>query len=881
MKARSFVLVLCIVFIGVALSLIKTEYVNQDGLSHPKTRDYIASSLPKFHKQERVAREHVKQKISGIDIPFIANQGQIDSRVKFYARTFGGTVFVTNEGDLLYSLPKVEAEKPNPLSDLSPAMERRNFTAKSKPFDGVYPEQGRRTLKRVGNSTHLKGLVLKEELADGKFNEVRAEGETITKVSYLIGNDRSKWKSNISAHEIVTFGEVYEGVQLKLRAYGNNVEKLFYVKPGAEPDQIRIRLSGGKLNVNKHGELEVGTQLGTVKFTKPVAYQEKEGKRKFVEVVYVVKGDEYGFKVGEYDKGKELVIDPILAATFLGGCCGEFSPTLALDGTGNVYVTGVTDSSDFPGISIQASADNTFAGGIEAFVAKLNPNLSSILAATFLGGSSGDSSSALALDGAGNVYVAGKTSSSDFPGIGPESAVSTFAEPEAAFVAKLNPNLSSILAATFLGRSGNENHVNASPLALALDGTGNVYVTGETFSSDFPGISIQGSADGTFVGFNETFVAKLNPNLSSILAATFLGGSDHESSSALALDGAGNAYVAGSTGSSDFPGIGIQGSADDTFAGGREAFVAKLDSNLSSILAATFLGGSGSETLWPLALALDGTGNIYVTGETFSSDFPGVGQGSVDSTFAGLSEAFAAKLDSNLSSILAATFLGGSASEDSSGVALDGAGNLYVAGFTGSSDFPGISIQGSADGTFAGLSEGFVAKLDSNLSSILAATFFGGSGSEGSFNHGLALDGTGNVYVGGHTLFSDFPGISIQGSADGTFAGGREAFVAKLDPDLSSILDLLTHFKEFVDSCIPCPPEPIRTLINKIQLAISHFEKGQERPMLNALRSFVHKTEQFVTSGKLPEAEGRLFITMAEEIISAAEAQSGQATPER
>ncbi len=589
--------------------------------------------------QSTVSAE-ARQKLAKLQIPFIANQGQSDKEMKFYARTFAGTVFVTETGKLLYSLPKVEEKE------------------------------------------QVNGVVLKEELIGGKVTEVKGESQAVTKLNYFKGNDRSKWQSNIPSYDIVSLGEVYEGIDVKLKAYGNNVEKLFYVKPGGNPETIKIKLSGGKgTRINQDGELEVETGEGTVRFSKPVAFQESEGKKEFVEAAYVVRGNEYGFEVEDYDRTRELVIDPILGATFLGGSGHDSVSALAFDSTGNVYVAGFTGASDFPGIG-PGSADSTFSGEVEGFVAKLNSDLSSILAATFLG-LSGREAFALVLDGTGNVYVAG----------------SPF------FVAKLNSDLSSVLAATSLG--GNV----SSPLALALDSTGNVYVTGDAVSSDFPGIGA-GSADSTFAGDREGFVVKLNSDLSSVLAATFLGGSGSDEVSALALDSSGNVYVAGHTTSSDFPGIGA-GSADSTFAGDFEGFVAKLNSDLSSILAATFLGGSAGDEA--RALTLDSTGNVFVAGVTSSSDFPGVGPGSADSTFAG-GEGFVVKLNSDLNSILAATFLGGSGFDSPNSLALDRTGNVYVAGQTGSSDFPGVG-PGSADNTFAGDLEGFVAKLDANLSS--------------------------------------------------------------------------------------------------------------------------------------------------------------------
>jgi beta-propeller repeat-containing protein len=680
MKKRLFVVLICAVLIGV-------------GLWFSKMRDSGLDISAQTQKQEQFNKAEINQRIAKLHVPFIINQGQTDERVKFYANTFGGTVFVTNEGQIVYSIPKFE-EKKAPKEDLNLKPETRN-------------------------SKLIKGLALKEEIVGGKVNDVKGEGKAITKVSYFRGNDPSKWKGNIPTYDLVSLGEVYKGVELKLKAHGKNVEKLFYVKPGGKTGSISIKLSGAKgLNVNEKGELEIETELGMVKLTKPVAYQKNGGKRESVEVAYVVKRDEYGFKLGEYDRTKELVIDPILAATFLGGTGFDEIFAITLDGAGNVFVAGDTESSDFPGVGA-GSADSTFAGSTEAFIAKLNSNLSTIIAATFLGGSGGEDAEAITLDGAGNVFVAGETDSSDFPGVGPGSAQGTFGGGIGdAYVAKLNSNLSTIIAATFLGGSSFE-----FADAITLDSAGNVFVAGGTGSSDFPGVG-PGSAQSTSKGSPDGFVAKLNSGLSSILAATFLGGSSADRANAITLDSAGNVFVAGFTGSSDFPGVG-PGSAQGTFGGGTEdGFVAKLNSGLSSILAATFLGGTGDDSAD--AITLDSAGNVFVAGTTESSDFPGVGAGSDDSTFAGGREAFVAKLNSGLSSIIAATFLGGSSKDDFAfAITLDDAGNVFVAGLTGSPDFPGVG-PGSAQSTFGGGTDhGFVAKLDPNLS---AKTSGGGSG---------------------------------------------------------------------------------------------------------------------------------------------------------
>jgi hypothetical protein len=243
---------------------------------------------------KETTEDKVKTQIARISIPFIENTGQIENdEVSFYAKTFGGTVFITKDGEIVYSLP----ETPLPVI-------ARNEAPKQSP---------------------LKGIALKEILLGEKVKEIKGEGESVTKVSYFKGNNPSKWKSNISTYNLVNLGEVYDGIGLKLKAYGNNVEKLFYIKAGANPEDIKLKLEGAKrIKVNEKGELEAETELGIVKFTKPVAYQEINGKKVEVATSYLIPQSEisnpqfeYGFKVGDYDRTKELVIDPLFASSVL------------------------------------------------------------------------------------------------------------------------------------------------------------------------------------------------------------------------------------------------------------------------------------------------------------------------------------------------------------------------------------------------------------------------------------------------------------------------------------------------------------------------------------------------------------------------------------
>ncbi|OOP56995.1 MAG: hypothetical protein AYP45_06130 [Candidatus Brocadia carolinensis] len=323
------------------------------------------------------SKEEVMQKAQKLRMPFIANEGQADKRVAFYARTFGGTVFVTKDGAIVYALPgrredagnkgegpRINARETTTLSAKSEILDLFLVSCR-EPISGVIY-----AIRQPEFQAQKTGVALKEELVGRKVNRIAGMDKAVARVSYFKGNDPSKWKQGISTYDIVTLGEVYTGIDVTLKAYGDNVEKLFCVKPGANADQIKIQLSGAReLRVNKDGQLEAQTELGPVKFTKPVAYQEIDGKKIDVEVDYTISNPQskipnpksiYSFTVASYDHTKDLIIDPLLASTFLGGGDYNFGQSIAVDTSGNVYVKGYTTSSDFP---TTAGAYDTSLGG--------------------------------------------------------------------------------------------------------------------------------------------------------------------------------------------------------------------------------------------------------------------------------------------------------------------------------------------------------------------------------------------------------------------------------------------------------------------------------------------------------------------------------------
>ncbi len=684
----------------------------------------------------------------------------------------------------------------------------------------------------------VRSISLKEELVGAKVKAIKGEDPSITKVSYFKGNDPSKWKTNISTYDAVNLGEVYKGIELKLRAYGNNVEKLFCVKPGADPEQIKIRLSGlkdcgvqhseithplvpsregmnpksetcgergrtiqnPKLQINNAGELVAETGIGPVKFTKPIAYQEIDGKKQEVAVEYLVAACEvrsiplyqegqgvcealntnplpdihncsltYGFKVASYDKTKDLIIDPLLASTFLGGSDEEIGYSTALDSDGNIYVAGYTKSSNFP-ITIGAY-DTSVYGGSDAFVSKLNGDLTSLIASTFLGGSSEDGCNSLAIDSNGNVYVTGYTYSTDFPTTTGAYDTSYNGGYNDTFILKLNGDLINLHASTYLGGSSYD-----YAHSIIINSSGNIYISGYTYSSNFP--TTIGAYD-TSHSINEpdVFVSKLSSNLTSLLASTYLSGSSGGFGFSMVTDSSGNIYVTGQAFSSGFP---TTTGAYDTSYNYDDAFVSKLSSDLTSLLASTYLGGSSGES--SRSIVLDSDGNVYVTGYTDSSDFP-ITAGSYDTSYNGGDDVFISKLNKDLTSLLASTYLGGSSEDQSCYIAIDTDGNIYTTGLTWSSNFP--TTTGAYDNSYKNI---FVSKLNVGLTIILASTYFGGT--DGDYTESITISPSGNVYVTGLTSSSNFP--TTSGAYDTSNNGSSDVFVSKLDGNLSASTDTPT-----------------------------------------------------------------------------------------
>jgi hypothetical protein len=681
--------------------------------------------------------------LARLQVPFVENRGQLDRRVAFSAQTLFGAVFVTRDGKLVYSFPATSASR-----------------------DQNQPSGG------------SSARTLTESIVGG--NPAPAAGRrAATGVSYFLGTDPRRWQSDLPTYEEIRLGEAWKGVRVSLRAHGGNVEKVFAVMPGARAETIRLRFDGAtSLWIDPHGALVVGTGNGDVRFSPPVAYQERDGVRYPVTADYVVHRNSYGFRLQDYDRAIPVVIDPLLQSTYLGGNKWDRVNSIAVHPrTREVLIAGFTDSASFPGTA--GGAQPAFGGGPrDVFVARLDPTLTSLLQATYLGGaSSADEGEAIAIDPtAGDIIVGGVTASTDFPGTAGGAQPASGGCDEG-FVARLNPTLTFLLQATYLGT----NRCFEFIWAVAVHPTtGEIVVAGGTESPAFPGTA--GGAQPTFGGGGgDVFVARFNSTLTTLQQATYLGGGGVEDPSPdMAADPTtGDIVVAGLTGSTDFPGT--AGGSQPARSGNVDVFVARLNSTLTTLQQATYLGGTAAEAPWRIALH-PLTREILVAGQTSSTDFPHTAGGAQPALGGGGADGFVARLNPALTSLLQATYLGG---RDLDGIEAIGVhpttGDVLVAGLTLSTDFPGTA--GGVRPTQAGNWDAFVARLDSTLTRLHQASYLGGTLDDGA--HAIAVDPLrGDVLVAGGTSSNDFPGAS--GGAQSGPGGEVDAFVSRLTSDLAA-----------------------------------------------------------------------------------------------
>lgn len=668
-----------------------------------------------------------------LPMTFEANRGQTDDEVRFLSRGLGYTLFLT-QTEAVLSLHKEGAAA---AKTESPATTLR--------------------LKLVDANTSIqpKGL-----------------DELPSRVNYLIGSNPDNWRTNVPVYPRVKYEQVYPGIDVLYHGNQREVEYDFVLAPGADPGVIELAIEGAdQVEIGERGDLVMRSSGGEIRQRKPAVYQEINGVKREVSAEYALRGyARVGFEVGDYDPARPLVIDPVLTySTYLGGNANEEGLGIALDAAGNAYVTGSTGSVNFPKVN-PFQAVNL---GTDVFVTKFNAAGSSLIYSTYIGGSGFDSGLDIAVSSSGEAFVTGHTASSDFPTAGAIQPLFGGGIRDA-FAAKLDNSGAMLAYSTYLGGADlDEGH------AIAVDSSGRAYVTGETRSLDFPTASpLQGAFGGIDVFGGDAFVARINASGSAMDYSTYLGGSAGDWGRGIAVDSLSNAYVTGTTVSTDFP----TANAFQAMHGGSsfDAFVTKLDATGSTLAYSTFLGGTSSEE--GMDVAVDSLGQAYVTGYTQSPNFP---------TFNAFQpvrlghDAFVTKLDAAGSALVYSTFLGGSGAETGFGIAVDVFGKASVTGFTNSANFP---TEAPIQPMNAGPNDAFVTRFNASGSSLAYSTYLGGSfNDEGS---SVAVDGQGNAFMTGTTNSLDFPTASPFQPNLGGFPGccSRDAYVSKISDPATIVL---------------------------------------------------------------------------------------------
>jgi hypothetical protein len=766
---------------SVASGTLLDKHVLQRSLHAAFTHRYAAPLVPRARDRrevmadgEGIVKNHAGQNTRGgiprgalhskaralyalLPLDFERNDGQTDPKVRFLARGPGYTVFLTRDGAVLR------------LQRISQRSLRRGTPWRASKVSVV-----RLTLVGASSDVPVKG----ENQLPGKSN-------------YFLGNDPRHWHTGIPTYSQVRYRGIYPGVDLAYYGRPGQLENDFILAAGADPRRILIHVTGAKrLVLDTSGALVLQTRTGEARLDRPAAYQGSGAKRRWLNVRYVRRGpDEVGLEVHDYQPSQPLIIDPVLTySTYLGGTGGDMAYGVTVDSSGDAYVTGSTGSTNFP---VKSAVQSSPGGDGDAFVAELNPAGSALLYSTYLGGSGVDVGQGIAVDPSGAAYVIG-TTSGGFP-VTTGAFQTTYGGGNSnAFVAKLGPGGTKLDYVTYLG--GNAADFG---LAIAIDGSGDAFVTGSTSSPNFPVLpnpgAFQVGNDGCITAGTTTtctadaFVTELNPTGTGLVYSTYLGGSAADSGQAIAVDSQGYCYVGGYTNSTDFP---TQAPLQSSSGGGSDGFITELKPGGQAVVFSTYWGGSGNDEI--LGLALDSQGSIYVTGQTQSDDFPTAGN-TYQASYGGNGDAFLSKFASpdksgqNGSTKVYSTYLGGSQADQGNGVAVDSSGDAIVVGYTQSSDFPSLDpmqtipgISGAGTCGTVTCSDAFITKFGPSGAPVYS-TYLGGSQNDAA--QAVALDSSGTPYIAGSTDSPNFPVISgaIQSVYAGSGTSGN-AFVAKVDP---------------------------------------------------------------------------------------------------
>jgi hypothetical protein len=728
-------------------------------------------------KADPAAQRKILANAGKIPLSFEANEGQTAPGVKFLSRGDGYTLFLTGNRAVL----ALRSARPTPKDrNAEPGHPSASNRAPAAEDESVI------AMKLVGANPTV-GVTGGEELP-GKSN-------------YFIGNNPKEWRTNVPTYAKVRYENVYPGVDLVYYSNEGQLEYDFVVSPGFDPRSIRMRFTGARRAQidGKTGDLLLRAGHDFVRFRKPVVYQRlglpsAESRTPIVGRYKLTAPNRVSFEIQSYDRTKPLVIDPVLSySTYLGGSTSFYGTSaygVAVDASGNVYLTGTTYSSDFPTTPGAYSRGCASCGrGLpDAFVTKLNPTGSALLYSTYLGGGAKDYGYGIAVDSAGDAYVGGYTTSFSFPttsGAFQERCpyALAFYYCDSGFLTELNPEGSALVYSSFLGGPR-----GSSVSAIAVDPAGEAFVTGSSIGS-FP-VTPGAFSKGGSISDTGVFVTKMNPAGSNLIYSSYLVGAAGDG---IAIDSLGDPYVTGyTTDQTNFP---VTPHAFQKTCSTQCAFVTELNATFSEPAYSTLLGGSNGYSSAG-GIAVDSLGEAYVAGSTTSTNFPVTPGAFQTECGAVCSDAFITKFNSAGTGLVYSSYFGGDNHASlrvtyADRIAIDSAGDAYVSGNTSSFTLPVLDpIQAAlGNGKCPDCDDAFVTELNPAGNALIFSTYLGGTGRDS--DDGLALDPSGNIYLTGSTGSVDFPTTAGALKASCLTCGASSnAFLAKISPTDAAAVSL-------------------------------------------------------------------------------------------
>ncbi len=659
---------------------------------------------------------------------FIENKGQWDSQTLYLAKVRGMNIWITETG-VVYDVFEIERhEKKN----------RDELMGFDDPFER--------------DSVTISGRVVTMNF-DGaqEFSKNISKGKRKTYYNYFIGNDSSKWARNVGLFDEVELDEIYEGVDVRYYFDEGAVRYDLDIEPGADPAKINMSFSGhDKLQVDENGSLMINTGLRPIEIKSIYAYQRSGAAENMIECGFSkISDNDVRFNVDKYNENEELIIDPLVYSTYLGGSGDDGANSLTIDNDENIYITGWTNSPDFPTKDNyqEYHGDSTW----DIIVTKINSKTKDIVFSTFIGEKNSEVGRSIKLDSKNNIYITGYTTSKNFP---LKNQYQEYQGHSDVFLLKLNSAGDNLIFSTCLGGEADEEAND-----IALDNEENVYITGFTDSQDFP-------LKNSFQEFEDDkciFITKFNSEFDAFVYSTLIGADRETIGKSIAVDDSGNAYITGETYSWNFP---TKNPIQENFGGGHcDLFVAKINQLGDELIFLTYLGGNRQD--YNKSIALDKYGNLYITGRTASKDFPVKNK---IQKHQGYYDIFVTKINTNGDSLIYSTFIGGKRWDYGNSIILDKFGNVYIAGTTSSPDFPLLKQYQDHNGTF----DAYILKLNSTGDKILYSTYLGGNDED--VGTSIAIDDKYNAYLTGTSFSSNFP---TKDQLYG-YNGDRDCFVLKM-----------------------------------------------------------------------------------------------------